>query len=252
MSKRLTFVLISLLLTLGLGGINLLSLEQRILGIGVLAALTLVGSAFALRQDIFGVAHFTTLGLPPLFVLGMGFTQLFFPNLSPFFRSLLLGFTLVILYVIFLAENIFNVVLSRPIPLYRAAKTASFLLTLLTAFLLFTAIYKASLPLIWQLLFVVLLSSILGFQALWAQEVKSVLDKKILYGALLLGIGVGEVALSLSFLPLKSFFRSIALTTAFYIGLGIGQQYLRHKLTSRDIWEYGITALVVGLILATL
>lgn len=252
MSKRVTFILISLLLTLGLAGVNFLSYEQQVLGIGVLSAASLAGSAFALRQDIFGIAYITTLSLPSLFVLGIGFTQFFFPNLSQLFKLVLLCSSFAILYVILLAENIFNVALSRAIPLYRAAKTASFLLTLLTASLLYTTIYKAYLPLILQVFFVALLSSILGFQALWAQDIKSNLDKKILFGALLLGFGAGEVALSLSFLPLKSFFRAIALTTAFYIGLGVGQQYLRHKLTNKDVWEYGITALIVGLVLATL
>lgn len=252
MSKRLTFVLVSLLLTAGLGAISLLSRDQQVLGVGALAALTLAASVFALRTDILGIAYLIAPSLPALFVLGIGFTLFFFPNLSSLFKAFLLSFSFIFLYIILLVQNIFNVALSRAIPLYRAAKTASFLLTLLAAFLLFTAIYKANLPLALQVAFVVILSSILGFQALWAQDINPNLDKKILFGALLLGFGVGEAALSLSFLPLKSFFRAIALTTAIYIGLGIGQQYLKHKLSSRDILEYGITALIVGLILATL
>jgi len=103
-----------------------------------------------------------------------------------------------------------------------------------------------------QVILVVFLSSNLGLQSLWTADPKGLFDKKVLTAGLLLGLGVGEAALGLSFLPLKSFFRSIALTTAVYIGLGVGQQYLTHSLTKRTVFEYGVTALIVGLILAAL
>ena len=252
MSKRLTFVLTSLSLTVSLALTSLLSREQQILAIFILGTGGFAFSWFALRQEFFGVEFFTLLSLPTLFMVGMGFTQYFFPNLSILFKSALWVISFVGFYAILLAQNIFSVTAVKPVPLFRAARTVSFLSTLFVSFLLFTAIYKLNLEVWQQIPLVVFLSSNLGFQSLWTADPKGVFDKKTFVAGLLLGLGVGEAALGLSFLPLKSFFRSIALTTVVYIGLGVGQQYLTHSLTKRTVFEYGITALIVGLILAAL
>ena len=252
MSKRLTFVLTSLSLTASLALAGFLSREQQVLSIFILGAGAFAFSWFALRKEFFGIEFFTLLSLPTLFIVGMGFIQYFFPNLSPFFKSALWVVVFVGFYTILLAQNIFGVTAVKPVPLYRAAKTVSFLTTLFVSFLLFTAVYKLDLEVWQQISLVGILSSILGFQALWTADPKGVFDKKIFVAGLLLGLGVAEAALGLSFLPLKSFFRSIALTTVVYIGLGVGQQYLTHSLTRRTVFEYGVTALIVGLILAAL
>jgi len=252
MSKRLTFILTSLSLTVSLALTNLLSREQQVLSIFILGAGSFAFSWFALRREFFGVEFFTLLSLPVLFVIGMGFTQYFFPNLTLFFKIILWAVNFLGFYVILLAQNIFSVTVVKPVPLFRAARTVSFLSTLFVSFLLFTAIYKLNLEVWPQIILVVFLSSNLGVQSLWTADPKGIFDKKVLVAGLLLGLGVGEVALGLSFLPLKSFFRSIALTTAVYIGLGVGQQYLTHSLTRRTVFEYGVTALIVGLILAAL
>ena len=252
MSKRLIFILTSLSLTVSLALTGLLSREQQVGSIFILGAGAFAFSWFALRGEFFGVEFFTLLSLPVLFAMGMGWTQYFFPNLTLFFKFILWAVNLVGFYVILLAQNIFSVTAVRPVPLFRAARTVSFLSTLLVAFLLFTAIYKLELTVGQQIFLVVFLSSNLGFQSLWTADIKGTFDRKVLVVGLLLGLGVGEAALGLSFLPLKSFFRAIALTTAVYIGLGVGQQYLTHGLTKKTVFEYGVTALIVGLILAAL
>ncbi len=252
MSKRLTFILTSLSLTISFALTSLLSSEQQILSIFILGIGAFGFSWFALRREFFGFEFFTLLSLPVLFIIGMGFTQFFFPNLSISFKSILWSVNFIGFYIILLAQNIFSVTAVKPVPLFRAARTVSFLSTLFVSFLLFTAIYKVNLEVWPQILLVVFLSSNLGFQSLWTADPKGLFDRKTLVAGLLLGLGVGEAALGLSFLPLKSFFRSIALTTALYIGLGVGQQYLTHSLTRRTVFEYGVTVLIVGLILAAL
>jgi hypothetical protein len=251
-SKRLTFIFASLLLTVGLAFINFVPRQQQALSLWLYGALTYVVSALVLRWGLSGIKFVTLLSLPTLAALGIGFTQFFFPNLTLLFRSVLWLLSFFLFYIVYLAENIFGVSADKPIPLYRAARTLSFLATIVIGFLLFTAIYKADLPVWGQIVFVVVLSSILGFQAMWAAELKGGFDRRIVYASLLLGLGVGEAALGLSFFPFKSFFRSVALSTAVYIGLGIGQQYFRHNLTKRSVWEYSVTALIVGFILAAL
>jgi len=252
MAKRLTFILTSLSLTVSLALTDLLPREQRFWSIFVLGATAFFFTWFVLRREFFGIEFFTLLALPTLFIIGMGFTQYFFPNLSLLFKAILWTATFIGFYIILLAQNIFSVTAVKPVPLFRAAKTVSFLSSLFVAFLLFTAIYKGGFEVWQQVLFVSILSPILGFQPLRASGLDGHFDKKVFAVGLLIGLGMGESALGLSFLPLKSFFHSIALTTAVYIGFGLGQQYLQHSLTKRTVFEYGVTALIVGLILAAL
>jgi hypothetical protein len=252
MSKRLTFILTSLSLTLSLALTGLLPPDRQVLAIFILGAGAFAFSWFALRQEFFGVEFLIPLSLPALFIVGMGWIQYFFPNLTLVFKSVLWGVNFAGFYTILLAQNIFSITVVRTVPLFRAARTVSFLSSLVVALLLFTAIYKADLNIWQQVSLTVILSSILGIHGLWTADLKGVFNQKILVAGLFLGLGVGEAALGLSFLPLKSFFRAVSLTTAIYIGLGVGQQYLTHGLTRRTVFEYGITALIVGLILAAL
>jgi hypothetical protein len=252
MSKRLTFILTSLSLTISLALTVLLSREQQVWSIFILGTAAFFFSWFALRKEFFGFEFFILLALPTLFVVGVGLTQYFFPNLSLIFKFFLWLINLIGFYVILLAQNIFCITAVKPVPLYRAARTVSFLSSLVVAIFLFTAIYKANMDVWQQVISASLLSSILGFQVLRSANLECVFDKKVIFVGFLIGLGVGEVTLGLSFLPLKSFFHSVALTTTVYIGFGLGQQYLAHSLTRRTVFEYGVTALIVGLILAAL
>lgn len=190
--------------------------------------------------------------LPTLMSLGMALTQYYFPNLSAPFRFVLWGAHFLLLYAVFLAENIFSVSLTKSIPLFRAARTVSFLATILASLFLFTAVYKFSSPFWLQAGVSVLFSILLAFQFLWLVDLKPVFDRRVLAASLFLGLVVGESALGLSFLPLKSFFRSVSLSTVLYICLGIAQRYFQHSLTDRVVWEYAVMVGIVGLFLSGL
>jgi len=198
--------------------------------------------------------------LPALLFLGGFLVLLYFPSFSTLFRILFLLFWVVSFNACLLAENVFSVSQIRgvAIPLVRPAQTVSLLLTLLTAFLLMTGIYKSALPFYWQALLVGLAIFFLAWHNMTGQLLDfapdflegSVLRKRAITAAFWISWGLFQLALALSFLPQKSFFRSLSLTTALYFGLGIYLHLSHHSLNRKVMGEYlGVAVLVTLLIL---
>lgn len=252
MSKKLQFLLLSLLLSAGfLLEVNLPPAAQPPFVL-LWSFLAYLGATVVLRYDLAGIEFLTLLTLPSFFTLAIGAILAFFPSFSVTFRLLILGLYAFSFYLMLLAENIFNVGRERPIPLLKAASTVSFLLTLLTAFLLFTALYKAALPVYLQWLLLFGLVFLLALQSLWTVVLGSRLEARLLWASLFLALGLGELAVVLSFLPLESFFRALALSTGFYVFLGIAFHYFKRTLKSQIFLEYAAVAVLVVLILAIL
>lgn len=249
MSKRLQFILTTFLLTLGLVLFTRVKPSQQGIAIFSLAGGAFLFTWLLLYYDLRGAEFLTLLTLPALFTLGMALVLYFFPNFSLTFRTLFWFLFAFSFYIILLSVNIFNVAKRRPLPLLRAARTASFLITLFTAFLLFTAIFKIGFLLWVKLSLIFIIAFILGLQSVWTVEVPERVTQSLVLASFLLGLGVVETALSLSFLPLESFFRALALTTSFYIFLGTAHQYWRKTLTLRALVEYGLVAFIVTIII---
>lgn len=251
-SKRGQFIIVSFLLTFGLMLLPTKVSAHQPLAIFVLSLVSLLLAFLVLRFDLKGIEFLTLLTLPVLLTLGVGAIFFFFPNFSLTFRFLLWSFFAFLFYVILLAENVFNVARGRPIPLLRAARTTSFLATLLVAFLLYTAIYKGNFNLWVQLSFVILTTFLLALQSLWTVDLPEKIGISLVSMGSLLSLGQLELALGLAFLPIESFFRALALSTGFYILLGIGLHFLRHTLTRRVMGEYVAVAGAVTIILLIL
>ena len=252
MPKKLQFLTLSLLITIALGFLNRLSPSLQPWGIIVLSIFSYLATAYLLRFDLTGIEFLTLLSLPTLFTLSVGFILYFFPNFSFTFRSIILFLYFSSFYLALLSENIFNVGREHPIPLLKAAGTVSFLLTLFTGFLLFTAVYKAALPVFLQWLLTAALVFILAFQSLWTIILGSKVDKQVLIGSLSLALAELELTIGLSFMPFESFFRALALSTGFYVFLGTAYNYQRKTLKSRIFIEYAFVAGIVIFLLAIL
>lgn len=252
MSKKVQFLLVALFLSLGFLIETGLPLTWYFPFVIVWAIIAYFAAALVLRYDLAGVEFLTLLALPALFTLAVGSILAFFPNFSAAFRALILGLYTLGMYLMLLAENIFNVGRERPIPLLKAASTVSFLLTLLTAFLLFTALYKAAFPVFLQWLLLFLIVFLLAFQSLWTVVLGAKLETRLLWASGFLALSLGELAVVLSFLPLESFFRALALSTGFYVFLGTSFHYFKRTLKSQVFLEYAAVVVLVVLVLALL
>ena len=252
MPKKFQFIAVSLSVTLALSLINKLAPSLQPWGIIAISLTSYFVSAYLLRYDLTGIEFITLLALPSFFTFAVGSVLYYFPNFSLAFRSLILFLFGLSFYLTLLSENIFNVGRDRPIPLLKAAGTVSFLLTLFTAFLLFTVLYKTGFPVFVQCLLVVIISFVLAFQSLWTLVLGHTWDRQVIWGSLILALAELELAVGISFLPFESFFRALALSTGFYVFLGTAYNYQRKTLKNRIFIEYAVVAVIVIFLLIKL
>lgn len=140
-------------------------------------------------------------------------------------------------YTLLLSQNVFNVSATRTIPLYRVASTVVFVLTILTASLLFNVIFALHLLFLLNILLVTILSFLLILQVHWSIQMNEI-DMNLIIPSLILGLIVGEVGMALSFWPLTNTFVSVFLTGVLYLVLGITTDHLRGRLTQEGVYSY--------------
>lgn len=245
-SKRLWFILVSLILTLGLVFLSRPPYNTQIQWVYLLAFAALLFTNLILGGTV-GIERFTLLLLPAVLTLGAGFSQFFFPNFTTIFKVGGWVSFFFAIYITLLALNVFKVIRLRgeSIPLERAARPTAFLLSFVAAFLLLTAVYKFSFGVWAEIPLVFLISFLLSLSFLWTLTLSDLLDRKHLLGAFLVGMGLVQVSLALSFYPREAFLRGLTEATFFYALLGAARAYFERHLKHSIVFEYiGIVLMV--------
>lgn len=244
LSKRRKFVITSLALSLGFLVINFLDNQYRMWYIGGLTLLTILFFVWSLIEGLAFDATLLTLILPELFTLGVGLFWFLLPS-SLFARVPIVILYGTSVYIMVSTENIYAVSAVRAIALARAAKAFGFVLTLVTAFLIFDAILSLRAP-IWVTVPLIVLSSFPPYlQGLWAHRPKIIIEPDIIKYALLFSVGMGELGLLLYFWPVTVVVGSIFLTIGMYMLLGLGQASLEGRLFKATIRDYLTIGIVV-------
>lgn len=247
MSKRKRFVLVSLLLSLGLLAIQFVRVEHRYQAIVILGGLSYALSAWALSEDLKGVEWVTVLTLPLLYPVSVGLFYFLLPE-RILTRMLILIVFGVGMYALLLTENILSVAAIRTIQLLRAAHAVGFLLTLVTAFFLFDTILSFRLPFFVNGVLVTAASFPLFLQGLWSYRLSEErVEQRTVRFSSALAVGLGQIALALSFWPVTVPVGSLFLVTMAYVGLGISQFHFSGRLFRKTLYEYlgvGIIVLV--------
>ncbi len=252
MRKRQKFVLTSLLLTLGLAGMQFAPLEWQYLLIGCLMALAYILAAWSLKEGLSGVEWLTVPLLICLFTGGMGFFFILLPNFW-WWQAIVLLLFAVGQYALLLTGNIFSVAAIRTIALFRSASAVGFVMTLVTGFLLYNSILSFRLPVWANGLGVGIISFLLLLPALWSVELHEKLTKLVVTYSGWLAAMVGLLALAIGFWPIGLAVASLFLTTVLYVFLGIAQHHFSGRLFSRTVWEYttiGVVVLITMLLTA--
>lgn len=250
-SKREQFVGITLILSAALIATQIFSGSLRIEVLLALAGLTYLLSALALHQDLYGWEYLTLFILPTFYTVAVFLFYFLLPERwltrLPIVFLYALG-----MYAILLTENIYNVAAERNIQLLRAAHSVGFLLTLLTLFFLLNTILSLHLPFYFIGLLVAGVIFPLALQTLWAMELTLQISQKVWIGSFIVTLAITEVAVALSFWPLRTTIAALLLTTIFYTLTGMMQQLLVERLFQKTIREF-ITVLVVvfGLVILT-
>lgn len=237
LTKRQKIIITSIIVTLGLLSTQLTDFNMRfrfIVGLGVLAYCL---SLWALWIGMDKLKALILLVLPTFFTLAVASFYFLLPVrwVTRLPVAVLFGLSF---YLLLLAQNVFNVAAIRTIPLYRAASTAAFLFTLITAFFIFNVIHAFNLLFFWNGMLATGISFPLILQLLWSIEMEERVSTAIIMQSVILSLVLGEIALALSFWPMATTMWSLALASAMYVFLGITAQFLRNRVNRRVVVEY--------------
>ncbi|OGE19357.1 hypothetical protein A3J19_04240 [Candidatus Daviesbacteria bacterium RIFCSPLOWO2_02_FULL_41_8] len=247
LNKRHKIIISSALLTIGLLSTQLVDFNLRFKFLAGLSVLAYILSLWSLWEGLNLTKALILMILPTFFTLAVASFYFLLPVrwLTRLPVAFLFGLTF---YLLLLAQNVFNVASLRTIPLYRAASTASFLFTLLSAFFIYHVVFAFNLLFLWNGVLVALFSFPLILQVLWSIQMEERISSAIIIQSFILSLILGELALSFSFWPSPTTIWSLALSSAMYVLLGLTTQKLRGKLNSRVVWEYTGIGVIVLLI----
>lgn len=252
MSKRLRFILSSLILSGGFVWIQFLDDTYKFIAIGILVLLTGIFSVWSFFEGLGKNMTLLSLILPMLFTLGVGIFWFLLPS-SIYTRIPIVIFYGLGLYVLSSTMNIYTVSSQKTIALLRAARGVGFVLTLATSFLIFDAILSIRQNVFISSSLVFLSSFLLFLQGLWSIELEKEFDKGIFVMSLVSSLILTELAVLIFFWPVTVVVGSLFLTSGVYLLLGLGQAKLEDRLFSGVVREYLTVGLIVliGMFFAT-
>lgn len=262
MSKRVKFFGVALFLGTLMWLSTWINVDKRGFVVWGLGLVAYVLSAWVLFEDLKGWEWITLMILPVLFTLSCG---LFFNLLPPaiprvfgfsfqiesaIFLAGLLRFVFSFLYVlglytILLTENIFSVASIRTIQLFRAARSWSFIMQLVTATMFYVIMFSLKLPFYYLFFGTGLISGLLAFGGFWSIDLKTEHLSEVYRMSILVTWIMALYATALAFWPVKPFMGGLALTGCLYASLGILEQRLLNKMTSAGQLEFVIFNLIV-------
>ena len=244
LTKRQKIVITSFLLSLSLYFFPFASEEIRLWLLFGIILVSYLLSVWSIFRDVSGFEFLTLFTLPTFLAASFaGFIFQFEPeNLTRLVLSVIFG---VVMYIIMLSEDIFNVSAERNIPLIRAANTVSYLGTLFVSFVIFSLLFGLGLDFWFFAPIVVVVGILLFTQAFWKNELEKTPSPHITINSFVSGVVLGQIALSFSFWPLNPAKVGLALTAAVYVLLGILQHYMKDDLKKSTVLEYLFVAAVV-------
>jgi len=236
LNKREKIITSSVILSVGLLSTQLVPFYltyKFIIGLAVLAYFL---SLFSLWEGIDRVKAVVLMILPTLFTLAVASYYFLLPIrwLTRLPVALAFGLTF---YTLLLSQNVFNVASIRTIPLYRVASTTVFVLTLITAYLLFNVLFSFDLMFVWNGVGIFLLSLPLIIQVVWSIEMEGLSNLVMIY-SLVISLVVAEIGVALSFWPISNPMASLSLATALFVTLGISTHALKDRLSRGVVLEY--------------
>lgn len=247
--KRQRFVIAVLLLS------SMLFITENVLGksgfyVAIVISLLSAGLFFlSVFRDIKD-NHALYVYILPVFLFTMSFGLFYFLLPS---RLLARGVLTILyafgLYSLFLSQNIFIVSSLRTIQLVSGARIASFVITVLSYFLLTTVIFSLRLPIFAMAGSIAACSFIAVFQSIAVTYEKSLKQSSLWAGVL--SLALLEVAILLWFWPAQPTLLSIFLTGFFYTIVGLTHVWMDRRLFRGVIWGYIWVTVVVFLLLIT-
>ncbi|MFZ5376748.1 MAG: hypothetical protein ACOZAN_03735 [Patescibacteria group bacterium] len=244
MRRREKFVIVAVLLSLCLLGIQYVSLDWRYLAIGIFSILTYLFSAFALSEDLQRHEWLTILPFPVLYGTAVALFYFLLPE-SVISRVSITALFGVGMYALLLTANIYSVAKGRNIQLLYAAQAVGLFFTLLTSLLFSNTIFSLKLPFYGNGLLIGLVHFPVILMSLWSTTLEEKVSRQVWWFSSLLTLVLVEFAVLVSFLPMPVWNLSLFIMAMMYIGLGVMQSFLRGRLFQRTINEYTLVGILV-------
>lgn len=244
MNKRAYFLISSFFLTAVFFFLSRISFQWKyaaIIGfsVGVMIYQSLLFYTMSVRKENL----LASIILPGIFSLSVSLFRFLFAVNWVWQVTLLVVYFFGI-YTLFLIENVYLVSIEvKTVPLYRAASTVGFLITLVTAFFAYEIIFSFRLA-GWQNgLLVFGVNLFLLFHFFWKTNLSRPFSIDNLKLSLIFSLILGELALGISFWPLETTKSALYLTSVLYVFLGLAQAFCQEKLFKETVREF----ILVGL-----
>ncbi len=244
--KRKKFVIAVLLLTTGLFYTEFQFSRSDIFISLFLAVLTDLFLFWGLFQDIKDKFVYEIFILPFFYSLSFGLFCFLTPN---FIYRIVLALVYAFgLYSLYLSQNIFVVSSTRTIALLSGARIVSFVVTLVSFFLLTNVVFTLRIVVFPVLLIVMFYTYFLLYHSLWTYTLQKTTQPLALWVSVLT-LCIIELTTILWFWPTRSPIISLFLTGFLYIVAGLSHIWFEKRLFKGVLWEYVWVGFVVFFIL---
>lgn len=246
MRRREKFVIASILLSLGLLGIQFIGQDFRYLAVAILMLVSYFLSAWALSNDLQPHEWLTILPFPPMYAGAIGLFYFLLPE-NALTRVLVLLLFGIGMYALYLTSNIYSVAKGRNIQLLYAAHAIGLFFGLLTSLLYTNAIFSLKIPFYGNAILIGIIHWPIIFMSLWSIKLENFINKEILIYSSLLTILISELSIILSFVPMQIWNSSLLIMSFMYVGLGVLHSFLRGRLFRNTMNEYSLVAVLIGI-----
>lgn len=259
MSKRLRYLISSLLATAGFYFFLTLPYESHYYGllVGIVLVVFCFWFGLGIVFDKSINIRLMSVVLPVAFFVGFALFATLLPQ--NFWLNILYSlFFGIVSYAIFLVENVFLVAIGfRTPPLYRAAYTVGLILLLISAFFLFDSLFSFKFIYWLNMVLVFILSAIIFLYIFFSVTIElpnDGKDKNIWHFVLVPSTIMAQISLVLSFWPVGIFKGSIYLVVIVYIISALLHAELRGRLFKRTwiVFVWVGVATVLGIIMTGL
>jgi hypothetical protein len=219
---------------------------NRLLGISIISLVSVLLFGWSLSDELHKDATLLVFILPALFTFGVGSFWFLLPSVAVARIPVVVLYGIG-MYALALTANIIAVSKVRTIALLRAAKSVSFVITLVTSFLLFDAIFSLKANIIVNMLLSFVTVLLLFLPAVWVTNLSRKISRDVIIHSVAYSYIIGLFSGMLYFLPVSVVIASILLTVSLYVILGLAQAHHEGRLFKETAREYLIVGLLVFL-----
>jgi hypothetical protein len=236
--KRFRFVISAVVLTLAILSSTFFFFEKSYLFIPVLIALAYFFTYFSVLEGIEKVEWFTLFFMPVLLTVSFYLFYFLMPG-RWLTRLPFIAIYGISVYAVMLCSNIFNVGVEKNLQLYRAAFSVNFFYQTLVGFILFNLIFSFKQNFFINGIIVGIFGFLLSLHLFWTIRLKnSHFEREIILFSLLVGFVLMELAIVLSFVPVKSTIFALFITGSYYGASGLIYNYIDERLFKETVREY--------------